>query len=252
MNQSKAILATDDGDRRSAARSTETVRPHPPIQSRGAIMVDLRVSELLCSRLCHDLVSPIGAINNGIELIEELGDDMVGEAMGLIQQSGHRAGSVLALYRLAYGAAGASAAGRLEEARGISERYLSYGKSTLNWRIEKEAGSTFPTGTVKLILNLVVLAEEALTYGGTITVDLDQGQQPPCVTVTSIGDRAGLDESALRALSNQVPTSTLTPRTVHPYITGLFARDYGLPLSVNALRDGAVKFTLELRGSPTP
>ena len=209
-------------------------------------MVDLRVSELICSRLCHELVSPVGAINNGIELIEDLGDEMAGEAMGLIRQSGLRAASVLALYRLAYGAAGASASSRLDETRDIAERYLSYGKSRLAWSIPKDAGHDLPAGTSKLILNLIVLAEEALTYGGTVTVALPGAAGPRALAVTALGDRAGLHESVLRALSADVATSTLTPRTVHPYVTGLFARDYGLPISVSATDDGAVKFTLEL------
>lgn len=209
-------------------------------------MVDLRVSELICSRLCHELVSPVGAINNGIELIEDLGDEMAGEAMALIRQSGHRAASVLALYRLAYGAAGASASSPLNETRGIAERYLSYGKSKLVWSIPEDAGRTLPTGTSKLILNLIVLAEEALTYGGTVTVALPSTPGARALTVSASGDRAGLDDSALQALSDTVATSTLTARTVHAYITGLFARDYGLPLNVSVPSDGTVKLTIDL------
>ena len=209
-------------------------------------MVDLRVSELLCSRLCHELVSPVGAINNGIELIEELGDDIAGEAMSLVAQSGHRAAAVLALYRLAYGAAGAASSGHLNEMRDIAERYLSHGKCALDWTIIDASRVSLPTGTVKLILNLVVLAEDALTYGGTVSVSLMETSRPDRVEVVAIGDRVGLDEAAHRALSGDVETTTLTARTVHPYVTGIFARTYGLPLTVTAPENGTLVFALAL------
>ncbi|NBC34698.1 MAG: hypothetical protein GVY13_18650 [Alphaproteobacteria bacterium] len=209
-------------------------------------MVDLRVSELLCSRLCHELVSPVGAINNGIELIEELGDDMVGEAMGLVRQSGQRAAALLALYRLAYGAAGASTSGHLSDMRDIAVRYLSYGKCRLDWDLPDDAAGHLPDGAVKVILNLVVLAEDALVHGGTIAVGLARTPAPGRLTVTARGDRVGLDEAARHALSPEADPAGLTARTVHPFVTSLFARTYGLPLGMADTADGALLFSLGL------
>lgn len=211
-------------------------------------MVDLRVSELLCSRLCHELVSPVGAINNGIELIEELGDDMVGEAMSLVRQSGQRAAAVLAMYRLAYGAAGASTQGRLGEMRDIAVRYLSYGKCTLDWSLPDEISEDLPDGSVKVILNLVVLAEDALMHGGTIAVALARSPAPGRLTVTARGNRVALDEAARQALSAAADPAVLTPRTVHPFVTSLFARTYGLPLGLAETDDRGLQFSLELQG----
>lgn len=208
-------------------------------------MVDLRVSELLCSRLCHELVSPVGAINNGIELIEELGDDMVGEAMGLVRQSGQRAASVLALYRLAYGAAGAAASGRLSEIRDIAVRYLSYGKCTLDWHLADAVAGDLPEGAVKLVLNLIVLAEDALPHGGTITVTLARSPAPGFLIVSARGKRVGLDEAGRHALSAEADPADLTARTVHPYVASLFARTYGLPLTLGE-GEGSLAFNLAL------
>lgn len=209
-------------------------------------MVDLRVSELLCSRLCHELVSPVGAINNGIELIEELGDDMVGEAMGLVRQSGQRAAAVLALYRLAYGAAGAAAASRLGEIRDIAVRYLAYGKCSLDWGLTDEVANDLPNGAAKLVLNLIVLAEDALAHGGTIAVALARSPAAGRLTVTARGKRAGLDQAARHALSAEADPADLTARTVHPYVASLFARTYGLPLALSDAADGSLVFNLTL------
>jgi histidine phosphotransferase ChpT len=97
------------------------------------IDMDIRVAELLCSRLCHELVSPVGAINNGVELIEEMGEDMAEEAIALISHSAGQAARRLRLLRLAYGAAGGEGAVGFADAQQAATAYFADGKISLDW-----------------------------------------------------------------------------------------------------------------------
>jgi histidine phosphotransferase ChpT len=203
--------------------------------------LDIRVVELLCSRLCHELVSPVGAINNGVELIEEMGAEMADEAIGLIAHSADQASRRLRLLRLAYGAAG-DQSGFAEVAQ-AAEAYFTGGKIKLEWPPGRlEQASRLPPGAGKVLLNLVILAEEALTYGGRIVVGPDHGGIP---TITAIGRNAGLKAEAAQALSGDIATDNLTPRTVHAYVTGRFAEH--LDLKVSTTQDAADSFAFSLR-----
>src|SRR5271154_3464814 len=97
------------------------------------MQIDMRVMELLASKLCHDLVSPVSAINNGVELIEDIGGSVVEEAMKLIGDSAQHASRRLRLFRMAYGRAGSEDSLGVKDVRQTAEQYLAGGKSTLNW-----------------------------------------------------------------------------------------------------------------------
>src|SRR5271154_5841604 len=97
------------------------------------MQIDMRVLELLASKLCHDLVSPVSAINNGVELIEDIGGSVVEEAMKLIGDSAQHASRRLRLFRLAYGRAGSEDNLGIRDVRPIATQYLAGGKTTLDW-----------------------------------------------------------------------------------------------------------------------
>ena len=197
------------------------------------LSIDPRVLELLCSRLCHDLVSPVGAINNGVELMEELEGDMAGEAVGLVAESGRKAAARLRCFRLAYGAAGGQEGVPLEDGRQAAIDYLVGSKIALAW---PPAGSgvvsSVPAGTVKMLLNLVLVAEEALSYGGTIEVDASAGPGAGPAQVIATGRAAAMNDAALEALNGQPDVSELTARTVHAYVTGILSQQYGMRIEV--------------------
>jgi histidine phosphotransferase ChpT len=205
--------------------------------------LDIRVVELLCSRLCHELVSPVGAINNGVELIEEMGAEMADEAIGLIAHSADQASRRLRLLRLAYGAAGSDKSG-LQEAAQAAEGYFADSKIKLEWPPGRlEQGGQLSAGTGKVLLNLVILAEEALAYGGRIVVAPDSDGHP---AVTALGRNAGLKPETIQALSGDIAIESLTPRTVHAYVSGCFARH--LNLKVTTLQAGPESFAFGLHG----
>ncbi|HYD29789.1 MAG TPA: histidine phosphotransferase family protein [Azospirillaceae bacterium] len=203
--------------------------------------MDTRAVELLCSRLCHDLVSPVGAVNNGVELIEEMREDgeeaelptMLGDAIGLIAHSAGQAALRLKLFRFAYGTAGASPAGGFVEARAAAEGWLAGGKVSLDWPGERPAaGLAGHVGTIKVLLNLIVLADEILTHGGAISVDGAGSEVSGSLIVTVAGPTIRFTPEAEAALNGAADPCDLTPRTIHAYATGRFAAQHGIRLGV--------------------
>src|SRR5580704_12677143 len=135
------------------------------------MQIDIRVLELLCSKLCHDLVSPVSAINNGVELIEDIGGSVVEEAMKLIGDSAGHASRRLRLFRMAYGRAGSEESLGVKDMRIIAEQYIAGGKVTLNWPEDQPPEAVLAVkGSLKVMLNLVILSEEMLAYGGAVTL----------------------------------------------------------------------------------
>jgi histidine phosphotransferase ChpT len=194
--------------------------------------LDTRIVELMFSRLCHDLVSPVGAINNGVELIEEMGQDMVDDAMALIGQSGRSAAARLKLYRLAYGSAGNQAGLAMAEVREAARAWFDGTKIAFDWPDAVDGGfADPPAGWAKAILNTVLVAEEALGFGGSIAVEAAAGAG---FTVTAEGRNAGLEAPAQAALEGRAQPEDLTPRTVQGFAAGHFARRAGFILTPSA------------------
>lgn len=193
--------------------------------------LDIRVLELLCSRLCHDLISPVGAINNGVELIEEMGvaGDMASEAIGLIAHSADQAARRLRLFRLCYGAAGAES--NVNDVHAAADAYFKGTRVTLDWHPDRSGGSALQRrGASKMALNLILLADEALPYGGTIAVN--EKVAPNAVEISATGRQVQLRDDAKLALEGKVGADALTPRTVHAYTTGRFADYFAMTVEV--------------------
>ena len=187
------------------------------------IALDLRAVELLCSRLCHDLVSPVGAISNGVELLTEMGPD--DEALALVGQSAQAAATRLKFYRVAYGAAGADLPpGELHDLMTalLQDRHVS-----LSWA----AAAPLPHGAAgrKLALNMMALAVEALPRGGSVHVT--STVSPTSIAVSADGVGAALPEGAEAALGGTLDVEALTARTVQAYFTGRLAASMGARLT---------------------
>lgn len=207
------------------------------------VSLELHVVELLCSRLCHDLISPVGAIGNGVELIEEMGQSMADEAMSLIADSADQAARRLRLFRLAYGAAGNSGAFTAAEARTVLGAWFRGGRTRLDWPADVMPGSD--GGVLKLALNLGLLAEEAMPYGGVVTVAAGAGGA--ALSVTAEGRTVSLRDEVREALDGAVAQADLTPRSVQAYVTGRFAEQCGWRIITEAKGAEALRFWLDRR-----
>jgi histidine phosphotransferase ChpT len=190
-------------------------------------LIDLKIVELLSARLCHELVSPIGAIANGVELLGEDDPDFVRDATALIAQSARKAAQRLQFYRFAYGSLATGSSG-VADPRELVGGLFDGGKVSCEWRDDALA---LPAEWVKLACNMVVLAAEALPRGGTITV---VGGSPiaPRVEVLGAGEVINLNEEGRAALGLKANLVDLTSRTVHGYFTARLAETLGAALTL--------------------
>lgn len=189
--------------------------------------VDRRIAELLCSRICHELVAGIAAINNGVELISEIDASMFDEAMGLIGGSAKQASARVQYYRMAYGFAGHDALQSMMAVRELAEGLVeSEERFDVSLPDTAAAGDLKP-GSGKLILNLIVFAMDCLPRGGRITADVHMVDGRPCVIVMGEGDEARLSDRCAAAIAPDVAQEDVTALNVHAYFTAALAAELG-------------------------
>lgn len=205
--------------------------------------MDARVLELLASRICHDLVSPVGAVNNGVEFLEDMGPDALDDALGLIRYSASQASAKLQAFRFAYGAGGADPNVRPEDvAKAFSSLISGEGKVTQSWDPYAPLGQKGnPPGFCKLLMATLMLAQDALPKGGAITV---RPGEPGQTIITAEGPGAGLREDTERALNGSLPVEDLNPRLVHPYVVGQIAHRYGFSVDLGEQAENRVALRL--------
>lgn len=189
----------------------------------------LELAALLCSRVCHDLISPVGAIVNGLEVLEDEDEDdaeMQAHAMALIRQSAAQASAKLQFARLAFGAAGSAGAEiDLEDAKKVAEGLFAGEKVALVWSVP---AVIMEKNRVKLLLNMLLIAHGAIPRGGEIVVSLDGEAAAPVFRVAARGDAARLPEEAVRYLGGNPSGAAIDARGVQPFFTGLLARELGM------------------------
>jgi histidine phosphotransferase ChpT len=191
------------------------------------IKVELRILELLASRICHDLISPIGAVGNGLELLEDAGPDMSGDALKLSANCVRKASALLEFFRMAYGTAGSDAGLRWDAAKQLADGLLEGGKTVLVWP-PLPAGFTAPPASAKLALNLVLLGTEMLPRGGEIVVAIQPSGARVTLSATASGRDARMsDEIAVAIAAGAEAAPPLTARTVHAFFTSRLAEVMG-------------------------
>jgi histidine phosphotransferase ChpT len=188
------------------------------------------LAALLCSRVCHDIISPVGAINNGLELLDEGGADE--DAMRLIRASAKNASARLQFARIAFGAAGS--AGMLidtGDAEAVATAFLANEKPQLIWNGRR---ALMPKNKVKLLLNLILVANGAIPRGGKITVDVENPETEPKFTLTAAGPMVRVPPKFLELHSGRKPEEPIDAHAVQPYYTLLLAREAGMEISIRA------------------
>lgn len=210
------------------------------------LLIDIRILELLSSRMCHDLVSPVGAINNGVELIEEVGGGTTGEAMALIGKSAVTAARRLRCFRLAYGRAGSESGLSVNDVRQVAEHYLDGGKSKIVWPASTPiAAYAEHRGAMKLLLNTIMLADEMLAYGGMVQIEGEPGVGK--VTIGVSGRGAVPPEHLEQAVKNELAIDDITSKTVHAYVTARLAEYYGFEIIASKVGEEAVNIVITKR-----
>jgi len=186
--------------------------------------LESRLIELLSARLCHDLISPVSAINNGIELIAELGDDPDGEALGLVATSAKEAARKLQFFRLAFGSArlplGKDAG--LAEARSALLEWPVGGRIVVTWP-EADLRLAMPREGAKLMLLLGLTALDCLGGSGRVAFAAETAAGGVLWTAEVTGVRATLTGDMAAALTGQAGAGDLSPKTAPAAYAALIA-----------------------------
>ncbi len=202
------------------------------------------LAALLCSRLCHDLLSPVGALSNGLELLADENDpEMRRRCFELLEQSARISTDKLKFFRLAYGAAG----GFGDEVPAAEPKALIAALVAANERIELEwavGDGELPKAAVKVLLNLAMIAIDALVRGGTLAVGAERRDGATEIAVRAAGPRVAFDATIGAALDGSLPAEELSGRTAPAHMIRLLADELGgglqFALSAEALVMGAV------------
>ncbi|MEJ8574118.1 histidine phosphotransferase family protein [Microbaculum marinum] len=210
--------------------------------SDTAPMSDLDLAALMCSKLCHDVISPVGAITNGFEVLEDETDESMREmALDIIRTNANKASTRLQFLRLAFGAMGATGDRfPLDDARSLTESLYEGERARIDWRAG--AGS-LPKDKVKLLVNLIVIAVSAIPRGGDVVVEVDQGgdavDESVSISVRATGKLANMPDAVYTIFEGKMPPDGLDARSVQPYYAYRLSRSLGMTLKVKPV-DGGV------------
>lgn len=202
------------------------------------------LASLLCSRLCHDMLSPVGALANGLELLaDETDPEMRKQCMELLDQSAKISTDKLKFFRLAFGAAGGfGETVPVEEAQEVISSLAADAKRVeLNWAL---ADATLPKPAIKVLLNLSQIALDALVRGGKLDIGAERREGNVEIVARATGDRIAFDEIIGAALQGEQDYSDISSRTAAAHMIALIAAEMGgglqYALSDEALVLGAV------------
>jgi histidine phosphotransferase ChpT len=189
-------------------------------------MNELDLGALLVSRVCHDLISPVAAISNGLEILADEKDaDMRAHAMRLIEHSVGQAKARLLFARLAFGAMGSAGAEiELREAGEIAGEFFKTGKAKLDWQVPSMA---VDKEIVRVLLNVAAMGADCIPRGGVLTVTSEQGRGVISFAIVARGLKANLAPDIKEGLALKIPREDLTGRTVAPFVTALLAQKIG-------------------------
>lgn len=213
-----------------------------------ADIIELKATDLaamLCSRVCHDLINPVGAIGNGLEVLADPTQAaMAADAQDLIAKSAKQARAKLEFARLAYGAS--STAGTdfdTRECERVAKIYFEIEKAELDWQI---APMLMPKHKAKLLMNMLLIAATAVPRGGVVTVAVEgpTGNESLILSATSDPEKKQktLMPSGAEGLLSGAPEGGVDARGIQPFYTGVLARLVDLDLRIG-IEDGVFHFT---------
>ncbi|MFT6657818.1 histidine phosphotransferase ChpT [Maritalea sp.] len=198
------------------------------------------LAAMLCSRVCHDLISPVGAIGNGLEVLADPEQAEMAEfAQDLINSAAKQARAKLEFARLAFGASSTQGTEiDTREAEKVAQSYMSGEKADLDWKI---VPVLLPKNKVKMILNLLLISAGSVPRGGMITVELDGaplGQEG--VILRSTGKKTLIPYQVGPLLAGKPEDGRIDAQVIQPYYAGLLARDAGLDVTIEMIDDEVI------------
>ena len=190
-------------------------------------------ASLLCSRLCHDLLSPVGALNNGLELLaDETDPAMRARCLELLSDSARASANKLKFFRLAFGAAGGFGdhVDTREAQTALAGLFGDNHRVTLGWMVDEP---TLPKGAIKILLNLAMIAGDALVRGGQLDIGAEMVDDHVEIVVRGEGQRIVLDDELRGALTGTSGDAALTPRAAAAHLARALVIEQGGSLQVS-------------------
>ena len=199
---------------------------------------NLQLAALLCSRVCHDVINPVGAIINGLELLDdEKDEEMKTVALAHIRKSARIASAKLKFARLAFGAAGSAGAQiDLGDAADVARSLVEDGRVKIDWNLPRVL---LPKDRVKLLLNLVLVAVGTIARGGTVKIDAIGEGERMGFRLEAQGQNARI-QPAVPGLLAGTPEDGVDSHGIQPFYTGLLARAAGMQVSLASEGDRVV------------
>ena len=199
----------------------------------------LDLAALLCSRVCHDLISPSGAIVNGLEVLEESTDEETKSfALDLIKKSARTASARLQFCRIAFGAAGsATAQVDLGDAETVARGFIEDDKIKLSWNL---SSAFVPKNRVKLLLNMILVAAHSIPRGGIVAVEGDGPPEAMTFKISARGLNARIPQAVPALLAGFPERGVVDAHAIQPFYAGLLGRASGLAVSIEADGDAIV------------
>lgn len=182
------------------------------------------LAALMCGRICHDLINPVGAISTALEVLDDPNNaDMHDEAMNLVRDFTNQASGKLQFLRLAFGAGG-SAPGIVPVSllKTLVEGQYGHGKVEMVW----EAGSIegLEKTSARLLLNMIMLACNCVPRGGVMKIEISETADAVLADISATGMRARIDEMVKQTLSGKAPEAGFDGRSIQPFYTGMLIR----------------------------
>jgi histidine phosphotransferase ChpT len=204
-------------------------------------MTEIEFAALMVSRVCHDLVGPLGAVVNGMEVLEDERDPaMRADAIKLVTMSADQALARIQFMRIAFGAAGSAGAELdLGEIGRLITGLLEGGKVQLAWNVPR---LYWAKDWAKLLMNATLLGAECLPRGGLVRVDAGADPALPAFKITASGMNARVTEEVDRSIRGESQPEALDARGIQPFLTHRLSRTVNAGLAI-ALKDGVVEMT---------
>ena len=234
-------------------RSTMTSSNSVP---KSAHLREIWIAELLCSRLCHDVISPVGAVSNGLELMSEFGNGTDNEAFALVVSSARQAVEKLSFFRVAYGQSGMRQVGlSFQHAAALLEPVVSGPRVVLEWPKSQQPETPAPApGAIKFLLNLALLTADTLPRGGTIKISVTPGVSQFALSIDALAADARITDELAAALDGRADLQDLTPRTAQGAFTRYLALRLKTEIRMTQIKEGdenvGLSFTVSLPASP--
>ncbi|MBL4803009.1 MAG: hypothetical protein JKY45_14085 [Emcibacter sp.] len=189
-------------------------------------MNDIEFSALLCSRLCHDLISPVGAIANGLEILGDEDDEVMrAEVMKLLAHSAEATSAKLKFFRLSFGSAGGFGEKvPLREAEDAIRGLYDSGNIELSW--QSDVGG-MDKDAMKLMLNMVLLAGESLIRGGKLLIEIKEEAPATNVSITVHGDKVIFQDAIRMALVGEIAEDQIEAKSAPAFLAANVARKLG-------------------------